>query len=146
MGSTAKGGKFDSASAKAIVKAGGVEGLTSHGAALMTTTQRVGEGEAHYYVQAPVRIIFDAFITLLCRIVSYVDISDEIFDEALEILLPAAEMRGDVREVLEQRNPDAVWLALLRLENNREVKEKCGRSMHMKKPVHKEDWEFADLV
>lgn len=145
-GTAAKGGKFDSTSVKAIAKAGDVEGLTSQVAALMTVAQKVGEGDSHCYVPAPVRIIFDALITLLCRIVSYVDISDEIFDSALEMLLPAVEQRGDVREVLEMRNPDAVWLALLRLENNRMAKENSGRSMHMEKPVHKESWVFADIV
>jgi hypothetical protein len=145
-GSAAKRGRFDSTSAKAIVKAGGVEGLTSEVAMLTTTSRKVGEGESHYYVQAPMRIIFDALISLLSCIVGYVDISDELFDEALDTLLPAMEWRDDVREILEKRNPDAVWLALLRSKNDSEAKENVGRSVHMRKPVHKECWEFADLV
>lgn len=143
-GAASKGGKSDSTLTKLIVKADGVGSLTSQ--ALTTTVPQVDEAERQYYVQAPARIVFDALVTLLCRIVDYVDISDELFDEALEMLLRVVEKRDDVREVLEKRNPDAVYLALLRLKKDRAARENGGRSMQAEKPIPKGDWEFADLA
>jgi hypothetical protein len=106
--------------------------------------ERDVQGGEQYYVQAPARIIGEALVTLLCRILRYVGVSDEIFDECLEMLIPVAEKREDVREVLEERNPDAVWLALWSRE-----KVKSGDSAkEMRKPVGKKQWrfEFAEVL
>lgn len=101
------------------------------------------EGGEQYYVQAPARITGEALVTLLCRILRYVGVSDEVFDECLEMLIPVAEKRDDVREVLEERNPDAVWLALWR--RDREKGDDAAKEI--RKPVGKKEWrfEFAEV-
>lgn len=109
--------------------------------------QDVQEGGEHYYVQAPARIIGEALVTLLCRVVQYVGVSDEAFDECLEMLIPVAEKRDDVRKVLEERNADAVWLALWMRGRDREARI-TDEAKEIRRPVGKKQWrfEFAEVA
>lgn len=72
-------------------------------------------GQQHY-VDAPSRIIWESLVRLLSTLVCYVAVSDNIFDEILDMLSPILATQHDVREAMETRNPDAVWLALWRTE------------------------------
>lgn len=74
-----------------------------------------------HYIDAPSRIIWDALVEMLVDIVTYTATSDAIFDDIVEILAPIIASRGDVRNALERRNADAVWLALFRLEMKSKV-------------------------
>lgn len=59
---------------------------------------------------SPVRL-WEAVVKLLTAIVSYVRLSDEMFDQILELLVEVLERSQEVREALEDVNADAVWLA-----------------------------------
>ncbi|QDS74929.1 hypothetical protein FKW77_004309 [Venturia effusa] len=69
-----------------------------------------------HYVDAPSRIIWDSLVRLLSTVILYVAVSDNVFDEILDMLSPILASQDDVREAMETRNPDAVWLALWRTE------------------------------
>ena len=69
-----------------------------------------------HYIDAPSRILWDALVDMLVDIVACTSTSDLIFDDIVEMLAPIITSREDVREALEARNADAVWLALFRLE------------------------------
>lgn len=58
---------------------------------------------------SPVRL-WEAVVKLLTAIVSYVRLSDEMFDQILDLLAEVLERSKEVREVLEDVNADAVWL------------------------------------
>ena len=98
--------------------------LTSSGRQPLTVVSTVGSrditqpDESHYYVEAPARILWNGLVGLLIRISSHVAVTDEIYDEILQILLPVVDSRVDVRDALEGRNPDAVWLALIRAKQH----------------------------
>lgn len=67
------------------------------------------------YVPTTTTTVRNALARFLLRLVSYVRVSYAVFDEILTVMLRDAlvrEGRGDVREALERRNADAVWLAL----------------------------------
>lgn len=75
------------------------------------------------YVDAPTRMLRESVIKLLVVIVDYVEIDDDIFDDALDILAPFSD-RSEVKETLERRNADAVWLALLRVSPSQSTTER----------------------
>jgi hypothetical protein len=58
---------------------------------------------------SPVRL-WEAVVKLLTSLVTHVRVSDEMFDEILDLLAEVLERSGEVREALETVNPDAVWL------------------------------------
>lgn len=122
-----------------------LEGL-SNVVALRGKESDVGEGGGQFYVQAPARIIGDAFITLMCRILQYVGMSDEMFDECLDMLVAVAEKRGDVRKALEDRNPDAVWLGLWRRGKDRDARRDDLKEVE--RPTGRKEWrfQFAEMV
>lgn len=68
----------------------------------------------YHYIDAPSRIIWESLVRLLSTLVRYVAVSDNIFDDILDMLSPILAIQPDVREAMEARNPDAVWLALWR--------------------------------
>ncbi|CAI6336940.1 unnamed protein product [Periconia digitata] len=65
------------------------------------------------YVTAPAHMIRESLIHLLCSIVKHVEIREEQFDDALNMLESVLE-RPDVKETLWMRNTDLVWLRLHR--------------------------------
>jgi hypothetical protein len=71
--------------------------------------------QQQHYIDAPSRIIWEALVEALVNIVTYTATSDVIFDDMVDILAPILATREDVRNALETRNADAVWLALFRL-------------------------------
>jgi hypothetical protein len=66
------------------------------------------------YVEAPTRMIRGSLIGLLCAVARHVTIKEGLFDDLVDKLDPVLMERSDVREALESRNPDAVWLRLYR--------------------------------
>jgi len=126
---------------------GGAALLGGVGADALALTRDAGEGDgAAYYVQAPARIIGEALVRMVCCVLDFVKVSDDVFDEMLEMLLPVVEKRQDVREAFEARNPDAVWLALWRLKRDKETKASDGTAKDVVRPKGRSDWYFADLV
>lgn len=77
------------------------------------------------YVSAPTRMISDSLILLLSTIAKHVAIREEYFDDILDMLDPVLE-RSDVREALENRNADAVWLRLFNKSKQQETKQGTG--------------------
>ncbi|TKA51799.1 hypothetical protein B0A49_12930, partial [Cryomyces minteri] len=63
------------------------------------------------YVDAPTRLIRETLIRFMCTLVEYVAIDDKTFDDIVAMLAPYLMQRPQIRETLERRNPDAVWLA-----------------------------------
>ncbi|KAJ9639412.1 hypothetical protein H2201_002927 [Coniosporium apollinis] len=66
------------------------------------------------YIKTPTRLVWDALVRFLTMIVNHVAISEDIFDDILEMLSPLLERDTEVRNILSSRNPDAVWLAMLK--------------------------------
>jgi hypothetical protein len=112
------------------------ESLTS---AMMVVS---GSGRDQYqpekYIDTPTRMIREALIRLLCATAKHVAVREDYFDEAVD-MLDGELGREDVREALEWRNPDAVWLRLWRKGDALTVK----RVGHV--PVGKESWEFVAM-
>ena len=96
-----------------------------------------------YYVEVPARIIWNSLINLLVRVVGHVGVTDEIYDDILRMLLPLIETRHDVKEALEAHNPDAVWLALLRL-NNAKASSRMQVQTQASRPTHPR-FEFVEI-
>lgn len=67
------------------------------------------------------RKAWEGVVGLLVRVVGWVSVGDVMFDEVLEVLGREVVGRAEVRDVLEGVNADAVWLALRRKEEKREV-------------------------
>lgn len=89
-----------------------------------TSLSQRGGGTA--YVDAPTRMLRESVVNVLIVILGHVEIDEDAFDDALEILTPFLD-RSDVKQALERRNEDALWLALLRLRNS-----KAGTSKALK--------------
>ncbi|KAK4623783.1 TEL2-interacting protein 1 [Fulvia fulva] len=65
------------------------------------------------YADSSVRLVWSSLIDTITKIVRYVPISPESFDEALEMLAPVMET-DNVKTALAADNADAVWLVCLR--------------------------------
>ncbi|OCK82686.1 HEAT repeat protein-like protein [Lepidopterella palustris CBS 459.81] len=100
-----------------------------------------------YYVDAPTRMIWESLVRLLMVIVEYVAVSDEIFDDILDMLDPILDERGDVRTALENRNSDAVWLRDLKKQTLTMRKEgnKNLSAFKIPKPIGRPEWHFAEI-
>ncbi|KAF2714771.1 hypothetical protein K504DRAFT_365914 [Pleomassaria siparia CBS 279.74] len=83
---------------------------------LKVTSDREPSYRPELYVSAPTRMISNSLNHALCAIAKHVIVREEFFDDILDMLEPILE-RSNVRESLEYRNTDAVWLRLL--EKNR---------------------------
>jgi hypothetical protein len=56
--------------------------------------------------------LYDALTYMFISILESVRISDEMADDAIELMMPLLARRTDVRMALEHVNPDALWLAM----------------------------------
>ncbi|KAK4106456.1 hypothetical protein N658DRAFT_563296 [Parathielavia hyrcaniae] len=56
--------------------------------------------------------VWEAVLGLLTAMVGYVRIEDDMFDDILRLVVDVLPRHGELREVLETVNADAVWLAL----------------------------------
>ncbi|KAF1987938.1 hypothetical protein K402DRAFT_352649, partial [Aulographum hederae CBS 113979] len=96
---------------------------SSTGAGRKDTTGRDGQAlvlhnavdmKVNEYVDVPTRMIRESSLNLLVVIVDYVTISETMFDGVLDLMAPRLLQYKDLREALERRNADAVWLELRR--------------------------------
>ncbi|KAK0386335.1 hypothetical protein NLU13_6172 [Sarocladium strictum] len=78
--------------------------------------------------------IWEAVISLLVSMVTYVRIDDEMFDEILELLADEIETNEEAREALEVLNSDSVWL--MRFEKGR---------IEVAEPPEGQDLGFTDV-
>lgn len=76
-----------------------------------STDLAVDNGSADVYVATPSKMIWDALVRLLCAVSAHVGTGDEAFDEVLDMLDPVLA-NADVKQALDKRNADAVWLRL----------------------------------
>ncbi|KAF1965582.1 ARM repeat-containing protein [Bimuria novae-zelandiae CBS 107.79] len=65
------------------------------------------------YTATPTKMLWEALVRFLSKVARYVPISDELFDEVLDMLESVLD-EPEVKEALEKRNKDAVWLRLYR--------------------------------
>ncbi|APA15077.1 hypothetical protein sscle_14g098470 [Sclerotinia sclerotiorum 1980 UF-70] len=72
--------------------------------------EKSGSGSRGIYSQAAQ--MWESMVKLLTALVECTDISDEAFDDVLNILASIIAERRDVREALSAVNADAVWLVL----------------------------------
>lgn len=86
---------------------------TSRAAALENKSLANASIRNEMYVDTPTKMIWDALVRLLCTISRHVMISDEAFDDVLD-MLDSVLARDDVKQALDARNADAVWLRLYR--------------------------------
>ena len=103
------------------------------------------------YVDTPTKMIWDALVHLLCAISRHIVISDEAFDDVLDMLDPVLANK-DVKDALDARNADAVWLRLYKKNKiaNNDAKEKQVSDMNLGGPVREissaeENWGFIQL-
>lgn len=66
------------------------------------------------YVDVSSRAVWSSLVGLLKTVVRYVGIEAEMFEEVLMMLQPVDGLDLEVRQVLEEYNADAVWLASYR--------------------------------
>ncbi|KAF4123189.1 TELO2-interacting protein 1 [Geosmithia morbida] len=66
---------------------------------------------------SPVRL-WEALVRFLTTLVTHVRLSEQMFEDILDILVEVAERSNEVRTALEIVNPDAVWLALYERGHN----------------------------
>ena len=69
----------------------------------------------------PAAQVWDALVGLLVAILWHTRVEEEVFDDMLEMAGEHLLERGELREALEARNPDAVWLAMARSGQIREM-------------------------
>lgn len=87
-----------------------------------TSSLEITSTRPEIYVDTPTRMIWDALVRLLCSISQHVNLREEHFDDVLDILDPVLASK-DVREALDSRNADAVWLKLYK-KSKKTAKEK----------------------
>ncbi|KAF2003164.1 ARM repeat-containing protein [Amniculicola lignicola CBS 123094] len=68
------------------------------------------------YHEAPSKMIWDALVRLLTVVSGHVLVRDEYFDSMLDMLDPVLG-QAHVRQALERRNPDAVWLHMIKKDD-----------------------------
>jgi hypothetical protein len=103
------------------------------------------------YIDAPSRVIWEALVQLLIAIVNNVALNDDNFENVVGMLAPVVASRSDVRQALESRNADAVWLALWRAEvlkshHNTTVTDQASRNVRPTKPTSTSGRQFAAMV
>lgn len=81
---------------------------------------------------------WDAVVRLILVIAREVGLTPEMEDGVFEMLGGWAGERGDVRDVLEEVNADALWLV--------EVKAGRGKGEGLVRPEGVEGWEFRDVL
>ena len=114
----------------------------------MASTSRSGDtssteltntsGRTEIYIDTPTKMIWDALVRLLCAISRHITISDEAFDDVLDMLDPILATPG-VKDALDKRNADAVWLRLYKKSKRAEAENARGG-------IHPSDTEFIASV
>ncbi len=131
------GRKSDNVSLKSL-------GITSSMAELSVQDH----SNAALYVDTPSRMIWKSLVNLLCAISKHVMVSEERFEEILDMLDPVLE-QAYVSEALAWSNPDALWLRLYKkrkaqtgklLAEQRFPREKFATAVRL--PVGKASWAF----
>ena len=108
------------------------------------------------YIDAPTRIIWKGLVDMLVVVTQYVPVSEEIFDDILHVFEPLLDEREDIRNVLHRRNPDAVWLAMVK-RNSEAARRESGShergsvlgSQYPKRPlprVPQQKWPFIEVA
>ncbi|KAI9693546.1 MAG: hypothetical protein M1820_009161 [Bogoriella megaspora] len=90
--------------------------LSQQGTDLVLRELSLQRNPSTVYVDATTRAIWDGLVNFFVVVASHVPVSEEIFDDMLRILGPTIIDRMDIRQALERRNPDAVWLAVKKRE------------------------------
>ncbi|CBX97281.1 similar to HEAT repeat protein [Plenodomus lingam JN3] len=93
-----------------------------------------------HYIDAPTRMIWNAFVGLLCSVARFVTVKEERGDEMLDMLDSVLE-REDVRSAMECWNADAVWLRLWKKGSQVEHVAKGVGVGEM--PVGRPQWRFV---
>lgn len=107
--------------------------------------------DQEHYVDAPTRLVWESLVRFLTTIIEYVAVREDIFDDILSMLEPVLEERTAIKESLDARNPDAVWLKLF-LKNQRQAHERAHEpaadsdiTFKLTEPVGRPEWRFARL-
>ena len=74
-------------------------------------SEKRGAGGRGIYSQ--VNQVWESLVKLLVTVVEYVRIDDDMFDEALEVLVDLVSTKDDVRNALSSVNADGVWLLMM---------------------------------
>jgi hypothetical protein len=109
--------------------------------------KEVSQPAVQHYIDAPSRIIWEALVSTLVDVITYTATNDVLFDDVLEMLAPVITSRPEVRQALELRNADAVWLALFRLEaKSTEQRSKLVANVApLKMPLASSGYQWAPL-
>ena len=82
-------------------------------AARATVSKNIGNWPAERDVYTSSYQIWDSLTKLIMTMLEHVRISDEMFDDVVEMFADLLLTRSDLLECLEKRNPDAVWLVMM---------------------------------
>lgn len=89
------------------------------------------------YVDVSSKAVWQSLVELMKKTVRYVGVEEDMFDEILIMLQPVGQFEPEVRDVLEEYNADAVWLASYRAGS-------C--SMERGRVESTGDWKFVELI
>ncbi|KAL6704839.1 hypothetical protein ACN47E_007522 [Coniothyrium glycines] len=97
------------------------------------------------YIDAPTRMIRNSLVHLLCAIARHIALGEERFDDLLDLLCPTLST-DEVRQALEKRNPDAVWLRLYKSRKKAGIGNSSNRTssspLLSSKPACRPCWHF----
>ena len=111
----------------------------------------VTRSQGDSYSNSPIRLIRDGVHRLISAIVKHTAIDETTYDQMLELVAPVLEHLPDLKEAMEARNPDAVWLTMLRIMQNRPVGHHSIAPTNVAtgtpvRPAGKPGWTFSELV
>ncbi|KAH8672001.1 armadillo-type protein [Tricladium varicosporioides] len=84
---------------------GNIMGVAKRAKRGMEKEEKSGRG-----IYGEARKKWEGIVELLCAIVGYAEVGDEIIDDCLEVLGSLVWERAEVRSAMERGNEDAVWL------------------------------------
>lgn len=121
------------------------------GSVIPTKGSDVDHFRPEKYVDAPARMTREALIRLLSAVAQYVVVQEDFFENMVD-MLDLVLGREDVRQALESRNSDVVWLRLFR-KSKQQAGPKGSESTHSAKstlitgevPTGKHHWKFVRL-
>ncbi|KAF2836719.1 ARM repeat-containing protein [Patellaria atrata CBS 101060] len=114
-----------------------------------TTPTAVGSFSGQY-IHTPTKMIFESVIRLCIAVVEYVEVNEETFDDVVELLEPIIEERPNLQDAIERRDPDGLWLMLIKRRIARQTQEDCKDYdrewfVNLKLPESTRGWKFAEI-
>ncbi len=113
----------------------------------VTTVEEKTVSQESHYVETGTRLVWASLSGMMVKILEHVSVDEDVFDDMLELLQPVLTERADVMQALAARNPDAVWLVMLKLQRKDADDKRQNKAgvFGVAKPPSVGRWVFADL-